>query len=81
MTKVTYVKFHQGLFTPIMGTLGDTLPSQSKTISGLKMYVKGEYLSIRCKNKSGIESEALVPVTNIAVMEVVEEKDNVESSH
>ncbi len=67
--KVLFVKFHQGLFVPALGTLGDTLPSQSKTIQELFMTLEDNYLIIEGSSK-GVKTKAVVPVSNIAVMVV-----------
>lgn len=57
--KVTWAKFHQGLFIPGAGTIGDTLPSSSKTLK-LEMFHTAEGLQVFCNNV-----EAVVPWANV----------------
>ena len=59
---VVYAKFHQALFIPGGGTLGDTLPSTNKTLIGLKMSYTPAGLFVQFG-----AHDALVPWPNVAV--------------
>lgn len=58
---VKYVKFHQGIFVPGFGTVGDTLPSSSKTIN-LTMTHLEEGLFLKLNS-----TEVLVPWANVVL--------------
>ncbi len=59
---VKYAKFHQGLFIPGFGTIGDTLPSASKSLKLVMTYsADGLYVSVN-------GHEALVPPANVALV-------------
>lgn len=63
MREVTYAKFHSGLFIPSLGTIGDTLPSSSKSFD-LKMHMTSDGLFLKIR-QAGKQTEVLVPSANV----------------
>lgn len=60
---VKYAKVHEEIFIPGLGSLGTTLPSQSKTVKDLNMYTAVDGLVV----KSG-SYEVLIPFANVVLM-------------
>lgn len=73
MKRINFVKFHQGLFVQGGGQIGDTLPSQSKTINGLTMVFEDGVLDVTGV-LNGVNLRILVPSANISVMTYVQEE-------
>ena len=65
--KVKFAKFHAGLFLPGLGNIGETLPSQNKTLSDLTMILVPEGLLISAK---GVD--IVVPSANVVLMQLEE---------
>lgn len=61
--KVKYVKFHDGLFVPGLGTIGDTLPSQQKNFR-LNMTTDITGLCVQIGYGS-VNEEVFVPWPNV----------------
>lgn len=72
MKKVKVVRFHQSLYAPGAGELGNVLPPQGKTLDHLEMTydASGLYATFSYK---GIKTNILVPSANIVVMSIFEE--------
>lgn len=71
--KASYAKFHQSIFVPELGHLGDTLPSQTKTLTNFSLYVNITTGNLIVSGKStGGYKQVLVPAANIACVGLVE---------
>ena len=69
MRKVTYARFHQELYIPNAGSLGITLPAQSKTLENLEMSSSTEGANLVVKFLyRGIKNELLIPAANVVLM-------------
>jgi hypothetical protein len=73
--KVTCAKFHQSLWTPSTGELGNTLPAKGKTIDKLDMQATDAGLIVSGLYNKRLFS-ALVPYGNIVVLELSIETEN-----
>lgn len=67
-----YLKAHSSLFIANVGNLGDTLPSGSKTVAGLKLEFSAEGVYIYAKDNRGTLQEALVPLSNVQIVTFAE---------
>lgn len=68
MRKVTYAKFHQSLFIPGIGTLGDSLPSPVKAFdTSMETSAEGLYIKINT-------AEAIVPWANVVLAKLAAEE-------
>lgn len=71
--RVLYARTHASVYLPGVGELGNTFPSQSKTLDNLHMSVSEIGLSISFTYK-GINKEGLIPSANVMAMELAPEE-------
>lgn len=63
--RITYVNFHQGLFVPGLGNIGNTLPSQSKHFDlSMRAAVEGVDIAI---SYGSTQKNVLVPWPNVVL--------------
>lgn len=66
---VTRAHFHQSVFVTDLGNLGSSLPSNGRTIDGLKMSTSDEGLVVEGSWR-GKKAKAVIPYANIVIMEL-----------
>lgn len=71
MKEVAFARFHQVLEIPGIGSLGNTLPTQAKTLD-LKMYHDDDGLLVRIGYRNQInglvsKSELMIPWANVVI--------------
>ncbi len=71
--KVTYARFHQSVYAPGLGELGNVLPPHAKTLDGLTMNSTDHGLIAFCFSK-GVKHEFLIPSANIVLMALAPEE-------
>lgn len=70
--KVIHARFHQGVYVPGAGDLGNTLPPSSKNLENLAMTIDELGLLVTFTFR-GFNVEALVPSANIVIMTLAPE--------
>lgn len=71
--KVLYARFHTPVFTKGSGSIGDVLPSNSKTLDNLDMHANPAGVSVKFSFK-GKKTEILVPYGNVSLIELSPEE-------
>lgn len=71
--KVLYARFHQTIYSPGAGDLGNVFPPQSKTLEGLSMRSTDQGLLAAFAYK-GIKNEILIPFPNIVILSLAPEE-------
>lgn len=71
--KVLYARLQTNAYLPGAGELGSVFPSQTKTLDNLNMSVSALGLEISFSYR-GLNKNALVPLANVVLMDVVPEE-------
>lgn len=66
---VTHVKLQTAMHLPKVGEMGNTLPSVTKTVEGLSMYLTAEGLYVQ-GSRQGKSFKSVIPYGNIVIMEL-----------
>lgn len=62
--KISYVRFHEGLFFPEFGNIGVVMPPPNKTMAGLEMFYDKQDVTIFYRGK-----KIAVPAANVAAVQ------------
>lgn len=68
MRKVTHARFHQSVFIPVVGEMGNTLPSKTKTLKTLEMNEGPNGIEVLANS-----TKVVIPFANVVIYSYVDE--------